>query len=96
MLNRQQIKQELWSYIEQLSEQKLRQLLSLVRLLLSKDTQNSELGNAVGLSQLEILQQLEQIRAEFERNHGVYHGNMLAEMRAEREEQLDSIHRWAN
>lgn len=96
MLNHQQIKQELWSYIERLPEQKLRLLLSWVKLFLLKEEPMAEPTNQVGLSQLKILQALDQIRTKIEQKHGVYHGDMLAEVRAEREDQFDAVHRWAN
>ena len=95
MISSQQIKQELWFYIEQLSTQRLKQLLSLIKLLWFKEQRIEKETTVTDISQQQILEELDQIRARVEQNYGVYQGDILAEVRADRDQQLNLVYGWS-
>ena len=87
---RQNIKQELLLQIEILSERKLREVLNFARFLSYQEQPIDEQKAEYPKSQREILASLNQIRETGRQTYGVYQGDLVAEVRAEREQQLAS------
>lgn len=84
------IKQELLSQIDRLPDYKLQEVLDFVEFLLFKDQTISEQPMMKPAPQQEILPALTRIRETVQQTYGVYQGDLLAEARAEREQQLGS------
>lgn len=85
------LKQELLSQIDRLPNYKLREVLDFVEFLLLKDQTAQEQPPAKPVSSSETLEALKLIRETVQRTYGEYQGDLLAEARAEREQQLGSF-----
>jgi hypothetical protein len=81
------VKQKLLLDIERLPEYKLQEVLDFVEFLLFKQRSQAQLA-----SQADILEGLSQIRERVRQTYGVYQGDLLAEARAEREQQINLIY----
>ncbi len=79
------IKQELMSRLDRLPDYKLQEVLDFVEFLLFKSAPSPE---SKPVSPAETLQALSVIRETVQRTYGVYQGDLLAEARAEREQDL--------
>ncbi|MFN8455308.1 MAG: DUF2281 domain-containing protein [Anaerolineae bacterium] len=79
------IKQELLLQIDRLPDYKLQEVLDFVEFLLFKSVPSPEAKPA---SPAETLQALSVIRETVQRTYGAYQGDLLAEARAEREQDL--------
>jgi hypothetical protein len=84
------IKQELLSQIDRLPDYKLQEVLDFVEFLLFKDQSAQEQPTMKQISQQNVLPALTRIRETVQQAYGIYQGDLLAEARAEREQQLGS------
>jgi hypothetical protein len=80
------IKQELMSRLDRLPDYKLQEVLDFVEFLLFKNTRPQPESKPT--SAAETLQALSVIRETVQQTYGVYQGDLLAEARAEREQDL--------
>jgi hypothetical protein len=83
LTSEQTVKQELLQKIEILPGYKLQEVLDFVEFLLFKNKPTATLN-----SQQEILAELSHIREAIYQSYGVYQGDLVAEARAEREQQV--------
>ncbi|OQY46391.1 MAG: hypothetical protein B6242_07985 [Anaerolineaceae bacterium 4572_78] len=87
------MKQQLLTYIDRLSEQQLQTAYDFVGYLLFRSKPDI-LTNVPEVRQNSIesvLQKLDEIRTKYAQEHGVYQGNPVAEVRAERMKQFDEV-----
>lgn len=84
----QTIKQKLWLQIEALPETRLQEVLDFVEFLLSKDKPAKKQETSKLYTQQEILIALGEIRETIQQTYGTYQGDLIAEARAERDEQM--------
>lgn len=86
----QTLKQELLQKIEYLPAYKLQEVLDFVEFLLFKGEMSSKDAPTTQYSQQGILEGLARIRETVQQTYGMYEGDLIAEVREEREQQLDT------
>ncbi len=86
----QTVKQELLQKIEYLPDHKLQEVLNFVEFLLFKGEFSNKEAPTTQYSQQEILEGLTRIRETVHQSYGMYEGDLIAEVREERDQQLDA------
>ncbi|MBM3189142.1 MAG: hypothetical protein FJZ90_10530 [Chloroflexi bacterium] len=80
--------------LEQVAQREGRSLSDVARRALEEGLDAMEAkGEARERQRLDVLEELAEIRHEMASRYGVYEGDLVAEARAEREEQLDRVMR---
>ena len=79
--------------LERMAQQEGRSLSEVARRALEAGLDELEGEDERARRRLEALEALAELRAEIEARYGVYQGDIIAEVRAERERQLDRVWR---
>jgi predicted DNA-binding ribbon-helix-helix protein len=79
-------------HLREIAEREDRSISDVAREMIKRGLRAREEDRQSRLQQArKALEQLDQIRRQVAAKHGVYHGNLVAEVRSEREKALDEI-----